>query len=176
MRQQRLALSLESRAKSAERLAERLLHHPEMIHAQRIAAYLSVGGEVDLQPTIHGLWQRGQAVYLPVLHPFRTGYLVFARYQTDTRLCRNRLAILEPECAPTDWLAPWELDVVLTPLVAFDSAGHRLGMGGGFYDRSFAFVQEATTPRLMGCAYAWQQVPVLATRSWDVPLQAVVTD
>jgi 5-formyltetrahydrofolate cyclo-ligase len=76
------------------------------------------------------------------------------------------------------------LDVVLMPLVGFDRTGARLGMGGGFYDATFAFKQKLSTgsktstgkPALIGLAHACQQVESLATDTWDIPLFAIATD
>jgi 5-formyltetrahydrofolate cyclo-ligase len=72
-----------------------------------------------------------------------------------------------------------ELDLILLPLVAFDESGQRLGMGGGFFDRSLAFLawrQHWRKPHLIGLAYDFQKVAALPREPWDVPLDAVVTD
>ena len=150
MRRRRLALAEAERHQASLAIASQILTNPHIQSAHAVAAYLSVGHEIDLQPTIQALWQRGQVVYLPVLHPVRASYLAFARYASDTPLRLNRFAIPEPAVAWRECVPPWELDVVLMPLVAFDAAGHRLGMGGGFYDRSFAFTPEAQFPLLTG--------------------------
>jgi 5-formyltetrahydrofolate cyclo-ligase len=76
-------------------------------------------------------------------------------------------------------IQPLALDLVLTPLVGFDHKGNRLGMGGGYYDRSFAFLlrrQNWKKPRLVGLAYDFQQLDKLPAKNWDVPLTAVATD
>ena len=80
-----------------------------------------------------------------------------------------------------EWLPPNQVDLLLLPLVAFDSAGTRLGMGGGFYDRSFAFLRDPAyqgkRPYLLGLAYTFQKTPDLLLRElWDVPLNAVATE
>jgi 5-formyltetrahydrofolate cyclo-ligase len=71
-----------------------------------------------------------------------------------------------------------KLDVVLLPLVAFDRRGNRLGMGGGFYDRTFAprGRGRVSAPRLIGLAHGFQQVAELVDQPWDVPLRGVLTD
>jgi 5-formyltetrahydrofolate cyclo-ligase len=91
----------------------------------------------------------------------------------------NCFGIPEPAGASGRWLRGAELDVVLAPLVAFDRAGHRLGMGGGFYDRTFRFVvrrAEWRRPWIIGLAYDFQRVDALPVERWDVPLHAVVTE
>ncbi len=90
---------------------------------------------------------------------------------------KNNFGIAEP--GDRGRILTAELDVVLVPLVGFDDAGNRLGMGGGFYDRHFSFLRSRThfrRPRLIGVAYEMQRLPKLPTDPWDVPLWAVVTD
>lgn len=121
----------------------------------------------------------GKRVYLPVLVPHGENRLWFARYTPDTHLVPNRFGIPEPARAPHRRIAPLALDAVFTPLVAFDPTGHRLGMGGGFYDRSFAYLlrhRRWLRPRLIGLAYDFQCVDRLPAEPWDVPLHAIVTD
>jgi 5-formyltetrahydrofolate cyclo-ligase len=64
------------------------------------------------------------------------------------------------------------------PLVGFDKAGNRLGMGGGFYDRSFAFKQKrhSCQPKLIGLAHSIQQVDNLSVQGWDIPVDNIVTE
>ncbi len=126
-------------------------------------------------PLMQAIWQAKKCCYLPVLQLDRT--LQFARYEPEDVLRSNRFGILEP--LPTaDILPPEALDLVLLPLVAFDKTGRRLGTGGGYYDRTFAFVREAvvTKPLLLGFAYAAQEAPSLPEEEWDVRLQGVVTE
>jgi 5-formyltetrahydrofolate cyclo-ligase len=146
-------------------------------NSQRIAAYVAADGEMDPQHLIEDLWALGKAVYLPVLVPFTRNRLWFARYTPDTRLVINRFGIPEPDRA--ELIRANVLDLVLTPLVAFDHAGHRIGMGGGFYDRSFAFLRARRhwrKPRLLGIAYSFQQQAAITAAPWDVPLDAIATE
>lgn len=161
----------------AWQLAQVVRHDRLVRNSRRIAAYIAADGELDPQPLIESLWSLGKTVYLPVLVPFTRNRLWFARYAPGARLVNNRFGIAEP--ARSELIRPAALDLVLTPLVAFDLAGHRVGMGGGFYDRSFAFLlarRHWRKPRLLGIAYAFQQQPELAPASWDVPLDAIATE
>jgi 5-formyltetrahydrofolate cyclo-ligase len=179
MRQARRAIDNQERMRHAEACARRLLNHAAFRNARRIAAYLPADGELDTTPLIERAWEMGKRVYLPVLLPHGENRLWFARYTPDTRLIRNRFGIPEPAHATHIRVAPLALDLVLTPLVAFDAQGHRLGMGGGFYDRSFAYLLRHTCwlrPRLIGLAYDFQHRPRLPHQPWDVPLHAVATD
>lgn len=179
LRETRRALTPPERTLCAERCADLLYQYPSFRNAKRIAAYLPSDGELDTLPLITRAWEMGKQIYLPVLLPHGTNRLWFARYEPDAPLLRNRFGIPEPIRAAHTRVAPLALDLVLTPLVAFDTKGHRLGMGGGFYDRSFAYLLRHThwlRPRLIGLAYDFQRQPKLPRRPWDVPLHAVVTD
>ena len=72
-----------------------------------------------------------------------------------------------------------DLDLILMPLVSFDDNGNRLGMGGGFYDRSLEFLRHRTRwhkPQVFGIAYDFQRINGLTPDPWDIPLQGVITD
>lgn len=174
VRQHRRALSPEQQRQFALQAAQRMLNLPQVIQAKNIALFLSFDGELDTHPLIDALWLADKAVYLPVLHPFSAGNLLFLRYSETTPLVKNRLKILEPQLDVRQVLPLSELDVLVTPLVAFDSEGQRLGMGGGFYDRTLQnWQQHHFYP--VGLAHDCQWVPELPTEAWDIPLPAVVT-
>lgn len=146
--------------------------------ARRIAVYMAVDGELDPEPLVALARAAGKQMYLPVLPPSNNRPFVFLPYAADSVLRPNRYRIPEPLPVPEETLAPVELDLVMAPLVAFDTRGQRLGMGGGFYDRSFAFLKEARAPHpaLIGYAYECQKVEMLEPADWDVPLAGVVTE
>ncbi|MCY1349438.1 5-formyltetrahydrofolate cyclo-ligase [compost metagenome] len=105
--------------------------------------------------------------------------MVFQRVRPGEKLVRNRFRILEPRPNPARQRKVWALDLLLMPLVGFDEHGGRLGMGGGFYDRSLAYRarrKNGHKPTLLGLAHECQKVDRLALASWDVPLRATVTD
>lgn len=139
-----------------------------------MAIYLAVDGEADPGAIAAGALARGQRVYAPILHGET---LRFARLTDDTPLRRNRFGILEPPAA--DCIDPRQLDVVLTPLVAFDGSGTRIGMGGGYYDRCFSFLKQRIRwirPKLIGFAYDFQRLRTVTRSAWDIPLWAAVTE
>ncbi|WP_224557823.1 5-formyltetrahydrofolate cyclo-ligase [Pectobacterium versatile] len=176
VRQQRRLLTPEQQSRFAQQASERVMAHPKIIQAESVAVFLSFDGELDTHPLIQQLWQQEKCVYLPVLHPFRTGHLLFLRYAPDTELVRNRLKIMEP-CLDVRQVLPLpQLDVLLTPLVAFDHQGQRLGMGGGFYDRTLQYRNQMSRgPYPIGLAHDCQQVDTLPIESWDIPLPEVIT-
>jgi 5-formyltetrahydrofolate cyclo-ligase len=179
LRAQRNALSLPQQAHAARRLAAQVAALRLFRVSRRVAVYLPNDGEIDPVPLIMRLWQSGKICYLPILSRLRHDRLWFAPYLPDTALAVNRLGILEPATAARTWTRAQELDLILMPLVAFDTRGNRLGMGGGFYDKSLAFLRTRSVwrkPHLIGLAHDFQRVDKLAANAWDVPLQAVATD
>lgn len=167
----------ERRAASAA-LARRLSTLLVFQRAGRIAAYWPADGEIDPLPALARAFAAGKACYLPVLCPQRDGHLHFAPWWPGALLRRNRFGIPEPAAPRGEWLAPRMLDLVLLPLVGFDAAGNRLGMGGGYYDHSFAFLARRPwrRPRLIGVGFDFQHVVKLPQRPWDVPLDAAVSE
>ncbi|MER3384136.1 5-formyltetrahydrofolate cyclo-ligase [Pectobacterium aroidearum] len=176
VRQHRRLLTPEQQALFAQQACECVMAHPKIIRAESVAVFLSFDGELDTSPLIQQLWQQGKRVYLPVLHPFRAGHLLFLRYASDTELVRNRLKIMEP-CLDVRQVLPLpQLDILLTPLVAFDHQGQRLGMGGGFYDRTLQYRNQMSRgPYPIGLAHDCQQVDALPVESWDIPLPEIIT-
>lgn len=162
-------------ARAAARLLRRWL---PLRPAWRIALYLPNDGELDPRPLQRLLAGPGTRWLLPVLRRGVRGRLWFVEWRADTGLRPNRFGILEPY-APRRIRPLWQLDLVLLPLVGFDADGNRLGMGGGWYDRSLAVLagrRHWRRPRLIGLAHECQRVTRLSPRAWDIPLDAVVTE
>ncbi|MCI0509939.1 5-formyltetrahydrofolate cyclo-ligase [Chromohalobacter marismortui] len=181
LRQRRRQLSPAQRRQAAHALCRRLRRLPEVKRARRVALYLPNDGEIDPTPLIAWFRRRGARVYLPVLRPLSDNRLWFVHYHAQTPMRTNRFAISEP-CTRhgahrARRLPAWALDLVLMPLVGFDAQGNRLGMGGGFYDRTFAFKRlRRPHPCLIGLAHDCQYVERLPIANWDVPLDAIVSD
>ena len=142
-------------------------------NAQHIALYVSFDGEISTDKLIKTLWAQDKHVYLPVLHPFNPNHLLFLRYLPDTPMLKNKFGILEPKLNVQNVLPLDELDILFTPLVAFDKQGNRLGMGGGFYDRTLQNWQNSSFIPV-GLAHQCQQVEQLPTEVWDVPLHQIL--
>ena len=174
IRQRRRALTPEQQTQFALQAADRMMAYPPVLLAQTVAVFLSFDGELDTLPLIDQLWRAGKRVYLPVLHPFSPGNLLFLHYHPSSELVVNRLKIREPKLDVRDVLPLAELDVLVTPLVAFDEQGQRLGMGGGFYDRTLQNWQQYRL-QPVGYAHDCQQVDSLPSEEWDIPLPAVIT-
>ena len=159
---------------AADAVAARILGLPVFQTAQCLSAYLAFDGELDPAALLKLAWQQGKQVFLPVLRP--DAAMCFAPYTPGMAMEANYYGIPEPKVPTSQWLEARALDLVFTPLVAFDEAGYRLGMGGGFYDRTFEFRRsEAGGPCLLGVAFELQRHPV-PHRDWDIPLDGVVTE
>jgi 5-formyltetrahydrofolate cyclo-ligase len=176
MRQTRRKLSRREQQQAANILSRKLSQNSSFKFATHIALYLANDGEINTQLAIQQAWQRGQTIYLPTLNPIRKGFLWFVEYRPNSPMRTNRFGITEPDPKHNKRIAPRFLQVVGLPLVAFDSQGNRLGMGGGFYDRSFEFCRQAgTKPKLFGLAHQCQQVEALPLESWDMQLEDIIS-
>jgi 5-formyltetrahydrofolate cyclo-ligase len=167
-------LMAHSRLMSHQAKACRALHN-----AKRIAFYLANDGEMDPTPLLELACKAGKTCYLPILRSRPSRSLWFGEYKPGQTLALNRFGIPEPITRHHKIIKPWGLDVVIMPLVAFDLDGNRLGMGGGFYDRSFAYKKSRShwkTPKLIGVAHEIQRVSHLPSNPWDIPLNGVITE
>lgn len=175
-KQSRLArqnLSPAEQQQAASLLAQQFQRTLSYRKANSIGLYLSFDGEISTTPIIEQAWRDKKAVYLPIL-PRSGRHMRFARFTKKTELRANKFGIWEPYRSPR--IASWAIDVVGMPLVAFDQEGNRMGMGGGFYDTTFAIKhQHGFGPRLVGFAHEVQRHNKLPTEAWDVPLDAILT-
>src|SRR5471030_2924065 len=115
----RRQLTAWQQTQASSSLMNRLLADARIAAANHLALFLSFDGELDTRPLIEAFWQLGKQVYLPVLHPFSPGHLLFQRYDADTPLHKNRLRIDEPKLDATRLLPLSRLEILFTPLVAF---------------------------------------------------------
>ncbi|MDE1530251.1 5-formyltetrahydrofolate cyclo-ligase [Pseudomonas carnis] len=179
LRKARRALTPSEQRQAAQGLYRQLAQHPLFRRAKHISLYLPTDGEIDPRLLLRAAQRRGKATYLPVLSAWPRTKMVFQRVRPGDKLLPNRFRILEPRVNAHRQRQVWALDLVLLPLVGFDDVGGRLGMGGGFYDRSLAYLarrQSWRKPTLLGLAHECQKVERLAQASWDVPLAGTVTD
>jgi 5-formyltetrahydrofolate cyclo-ligase len=174
LRTQRQALGAAERMAAAEAVADHLQQHPSFARPGYVAGYWASSGELPLH--VLQLRLRPDQIWcLPCVQP--DGMLRFSPWRPGDPLVTNRYGIPEPNVATASLLEPQELHLVLLPLLGFDRHGNRLGMGAGYYDRSFSFRQDvAAPPTLVGIGYAMQELPPIEAQVWDVPLDALVTE
>jgi len=175
MRRRRAALDDEMRERASRRIAGTVVHAAFFSRARSIACYLPMDEEVDTWPIIARAWRRKKRIFVPLT--VRERVLTFREVTPDSDLVHNEWGLLEP--ANGDVIEPKKLDLVLAPLVAFDGDRHRIGMGGGYYDRTFAFLHERRRrfrPKLVGLAFDCQRTEKIATNPWDIALYRVITE
>ncbi len=169
---QRLELTQQQLDAAATQL--QALCEPFIKDKKRIAGYQAVRGEISVDTLLQSARARGAVTTLPIVNDET---LLFAPFTDQTPMVKKRFGLLEPDVPTTTYLQPEELDCILVPLVAFDNAANRMGMGGGFYDKSFAFRRERDTqPLLIGVAHELQKSNTVFHEWWDVPLDMVITD
>ncbi|MBN1239846.1 MAG: 5-formyltetrahydrofolate cyclo-ligase [Gammaproteobacteria bacterium] len=174
VRHARRALREDQRLAADRAICRRIQSLGAYRRARTIAVYLAFDGEPSLKRLVDAAARHGKRVFAPVL--LRDG-MRFAPLASSAGMGRNFFGIDEPAA---ERLADARvLDLVLTPLVAFDSNGVRLGMGRGYYDRAFHFLRHRrhwTRPKLLGIGYSFQHVPQLEQQVWDIPLWGAVTE
>ena len=176
LRAARRALTPEQQAQARRGLAEVILRQSFLAESRHIALYLTNDGEIDPAILISRLREQGKQCYLPVLTEDDKQALSFIAYQPETQLKKNKYGIPEPEYKVELAMRPQELDLVLMPLTGFDEEGRRLGMGGGYYDRTFEFIRTAAKPLLVGLAHECQKVPEIPAEHWDIPMAGIATN
>ncbi len=177
--QQRSALSAREIADHSQQACTHIANSDIWHSSQHIAFYIAQKGEMNPDPLRQLATQQGKTCYLPALAGSQHNELVLVRYTAKDPLPLNRYRIPEPEQDPLKIIEPSKLDLVIVPLVAYDLYGSRLGMGLGFYDRTFAFLNHTKRPHhplLIGLAYTFQQEDHLPRADWDVPLDWIATE
>lgn len=176
--QQRSNLSDTFQHSASLQITKKLIDTIQFRESSEIALYLPIKGEVNTLSILEEIWRTQKNAYLPVLNA-KTKALIFAKYDKDTKLIQNKFHIDEPIFEENNVISPEKLHLVITPLVGFDESCNRLGMGCGYYDRTFAFKRNlpfVQKPWLIGIAYELQKIQKFAVNAWDVRLDAVITE
>ena len=163
------------RGNASETIAEKVTHAPWFQRAEYIACYLPTPEEVNTWAVIARAWQMKKRIFVPVIE--KKHQMRFQEINAETELQTNQFGILEPKHG--NFVTARMLDVVLTPVVAFDESNHRVGMGGGYYDRTFSFLKDRKFlfhPRLIGLAFACQKVEGISPNPWDIRLFSTITE
>ena len=173
--QARRSMSVSERQIASEKIARQITHSREFVSARSLGCYLPMDDEVDPSEIIERGWRANKRIFCPVMG--KNGSMVYRRLDRNTTLLRNKFGLWEP--ADSEIISPRQLDVVITPLVAFDRNKNRIGMGGGYFDRCFAFLrhrQSWVAPKLIGIGVACQEVSEIAANPWDIRLYAVYSN
>lgn len=178
MRSRRAELSTSRQSEASQALSRNILRYlnETASEAKKIAGYRAVGGELSMQDSFERMQEMSLTTYLPIV---RDTTLLFAPFDNSTEFVSGKFGIATPDYLESDLVGGDTMDLVFVPLTAFDKLGNRLGMGGGFYDRTFAYrMKQGYDLRqgFIGVAYEFQECQSVPSENWDVPLQAVVTD
>ncbi len=174
--QQRKSQNKKQQKQQSEMIARHLRESKYYKAAKHIGLYLAVNSEADPSALRNSTQKQ---FYLPVLANDENQGLLFAPIQNNSEYKLNKFSIPEPVCPAQEHRKGEQLDLVVMPLVGFDRHGNRLGMGGGFYDRCFAFKNKQpfrSSPVLVGFAYALQETNDIEPEDWDVKLDLIVTE
>ena len=134
----------------------------------RLAFCWPMHGEYDARPLLQGLRGRGAVTALPVIvAPGRP--LEFRAWHPDIALAPGPLGIPYPEASEA--IVP---TVILVPMIGWDAAGHRLGYGGGYFDRTLATLDPR--PTSIGVGYELSRIATIHPQPWDIPMDWVVTE
>jgi len=176
IKQKREQLSSENVDQLGDAIFRNLLDSNILEDKSRIAIYCSVNNEVATMQIIKHLWTKDKELFLPII---KSNQLVFGSYKSGDNLSNNKFDIPEPTTQREELITADVLDLVIVPLVAFDSDCNRLGMGGGYYDRALAFKKtssKTSSPLLIGLAYELQKVNILEMNSWDIPMDGIISE
>jgi len=171
LRKIRRSIDQPSRKKKGKQLLYQCQKNAIFRNAKHIAIFIPNDGEIETVDTINFLVHQGYFVYLPILAGEKLKFAKMGRYFKN-----NRFGIKEPIFSPL--LSAHKMDIILMPLVGFDKNKNRLGMGGGFYDKTLSFnskLKRYRVPKLFGLAFDAQEVDRLKSKPWDVPVDGIVT-
>ena len=171
----RRRLTPAERYRASDAIVRQLLRSRLFARSRSIGVYLAMHDEVNLDSFIRTAWTCGKQLFVPRI--LRKREMFFVELRPESSIVRNRYGIWEPRDGHA--VGAWALDWIVVPMVAFDGAMNRVGMGSGYYDRALAFAHHthsATLPRLTGVAFACQKVPAIAANPWDIGVSRVYTE
>jgi 5-formyltetrahydrofolate cyclo-ligase len=136
-----------------------------------VAGYAPIRSEIDPVPLMQSLARQGAALAMPAIaRP--DAALAFRAWKQGEALVPGAFGISEPSATAAE-VVP---DIVLVPLVAFDRAGHRIGYGAGYYDRTLEALRRHKTLVAVGLAFTVQEIPQVPALPHDVRLDYVLTE
>ena len=167
----RKSINLETKSYYVRKITENFINKFSNFKYSNIASYKATSDEINPHEIELYLTKNNNTIYYPIIHPYQKRLLWFSK---DTNLwIKNRFQILEPKMIPKEILAPWEIDVVIIPVLGFNREKYRLGMGGGFYDTSFSFKKNNLL--LIGIAFDEQLSEGFKNSAWDLKLNYIIT-
>ncbi|MBT8092707.1 MAG: 5-formyltetrahydrofolate cyclo-ligase [Gammaproteobacteria bacterium] len=171
----RRKMHADERHDASQKICRRVTRSTIFFASNAIGCYLPRFDEVDTLPIIERAWCANKRIFVPVL---RTRHkMLFREMRPETILEKNDFDVWEPTSGK--FLSPRKLDIVIAPTVAFDDDNNRIGMGGGYFDRCFAYLRHRKfwlRPKLVGVAFNCQKVEKISPNPWDIRLYKVFTE
>ena len=168
-------MSEDARATASRIICKRVCESREFYSSKSIACYLPMHDEVDTREIITRAWRANKRVFVPIVRS--NSEMMFCKIDPESELAKNSFDLWEPT---RGFLTkPKQLDLVVTPTVAFDRYKNRIGMGGGYFDRCFSFLRHRKIwirPKLVGVAFQCQEVEKVTPNRWDIRLYRIITD
>lgn len=171
----RAGLSAAERELASKNIADAVVRSSWFRRSRFIACYLPMPEEVDTWMLIGRAWRMKKRIFAPIIEKNFT--MRFREITAESELAVNWYGLAEPTHG--QFISPRKLDLVITPVVAFDAKCNRIGMGGGYFDRAFAFLRHRKyllRPKLVGVAFTCQRVEKIAPNPWDIRLFRVVDE
>ena len=171
----RRRLTNEERRDASAKICDRFVHSREFMSCETLACYLPMDDEVDPTSIIGRAWRAKKRIFVPVCDT--RGNMFFRQLQPETQISKSNFGLWEPVSGPS--IDAKKIDIVVTPLVAFDDDLNRIGMGMGYFDRCFHFLRHRKKwlrPKLIGVAFDCQKVEKIVPNPWDIGLCRVITE
>lgn len=171
----RREMTVEKRAHASKIICDKVTSSREFRAAKLIACYLPMPDEVDTQKIIERAWRANKRIFVPITR--KSGKMFFREIRPNSTLSSNQMAIWEPDSG--ELISPRALQLVITPTVAYDDCNHRIGMGGGYYDRCFSFLRHRNQwllPKLLGVAFKCQKIDEISPNIWDLRLYRTIDE
>ncbi|WP_180102625.1 5-formyltetrahydrofolate cyclo-ligase [Acinetobacter sp. YH12126] len=175
LRKQRRSLNLWTQRQAEQQVLQRLVRLSHFQRSQHIGVYLHAFGEIHTQKIIHYCFAHQKHVYLPMICNMNQQlvWVEISRHQyISKRFSHHPLGMKEPMASRGKHVS--HLDLLIMPLLACDKYGTRIGMGGGFYDKTLATAH--STPYRLGLGYDFQLIQdSLVREAWDQPLDGFIS-
>lgn len=179
----RKSVSEKTRRHAGQALVRHALRHRLLAANKRIGFYIPANGEIDILPLLNRAYAMGVECFLPIVPARGRLKMWFSRLEHQPHLPHhwrlNRFGIPEYHAPLGLRMRGSGLQRVFMPMLGFDTRGYRIGMGGGYYDASLAFLSSRKAwrrPALVGVAFAVQQAELIPNDPWDVPLDGILTE
>lgn len=169
----RRALNHDGNMCASKKITHAIINSNYYKKAKTIGCYLSMKDEVNTELMIREIKKNNKSLFLPKIQLDAT--INFIQINKDSRYSTNQYGIKEPKDNEDQDIE--KIDLIIVPLVAFDSTGKRIGMGGGYYDKKFQSLrQNNKKPILIGIAFDCQHFKAIQSDSWDIDLDHVFTE